>query len=310
MSKTGKILLGLTVVCLLPWIYFALKLFSIHTGWSVAIADGRKAAEESVQRSEELKTELFQMDSELARLQLDWDRAWTAARSVQPGQITAQGIGTDNGLVPRQIQDENGNNVMVLPPLHAFAPMPEGGYFYVGEFIADPGSVGTNTAVLRPNWFADPQEQAAWNNLPGPWRFLSAVPPSKRTAVDELRDEIVLTAERTQATQQNIAQQQSILTAAEEQRDIRRKELLGDPAAADDPNRPELKVGLLQAVADAEEIRNDIQLAVDQLRRSIIDQSTLRDTVIAEINELSGKLPTARNAYDAADSGSSGTERR
>ncbi|MCA9008118.1 MAG: hypothetical protein KDB01_00155, partial [Planctomycetaceae bacterium] len=68
--------------------------------------------------------------------------------------------------------------------------------------------------------------------------------------------------------------------------ETRRKELLGDAEGADVAERPEFKVGLVQAIENIEEERNALQIEVDTIRRRIQQAVEKRAQLVENVREL------------------------
>ena len=117
------------------------------------------------------------------------------------------------------------------------------------------------------------------------------IPSGYRSSIDEWYLNRQRTAQLVNQTTDSIARQQALLTAAEEALNVRKKELLGDPAREPVPNRPEFTDGLLQAIEDIEEERNQLQLNVDHLRRQINEQLAIRQERMESLTQQTAVLP-------------------
>ena len=84
---------------------------------------------------------------------------------------------------------------------------------------------------------------------------------------------------------------QELVAAAQQQLAIRKGELLGNPQIPLIADRPEHTVGLVQALEDLEEERNQSLLSVDYLRRAIKAASDARATAVERLNQLVSRLP-------------------
>jgi hypothetical protein len=178
----------------------------------------------------------------------------------------------------------------MLPVVHAFYGGGESGFTYAGEFIAPQNGLTANSAVLQPVHPVTPQEAAAWP-VNAAWRLRGIIPSGDRTSIDELFRRRVRTFELTQQTVANITRQQGLLQAADNALSVRNGELLGNPAGIVDPERPEFVVGLLQAIEDFEEERNQLQLDVDYLRRALKASSDERNRKLEALAGAATKLP-------------------
>jgi len=133
-----------------------------------------------------------------------------------------------------------------------------------------------------------------WASVPNAnWRFRTLMPAAPRKKVDQLNAQLVRLNELYLETEQNVAQQGLLRDQAEAQLNTRQGELLGDPNLKAVPGRPELSNGLLETIKSEEDQRNQLQVAVDQLRRDIKAASDQRDEILGRLNRLLERLPSA-----------------
>jgi hypothetical protein len=302
MSTLGKICLSLTLLLLLlamapiPGKFggWTPKLLVFHNKWSEKLRDAKDGANKAIVRRTDARQKLTMASTDLENLVTGWDRYWnfpqnSGAITKQNGQLRFSNIGTNNGLVTRQVTDENGAQQLMLPVVHAFYNGAEG-VTYAGEFKAPEAGLTATSCVLQPVHRVSPQEAAKWP-VNAAWRLRGMIPSGDRTSIDELFRRLVRTNELTQQTVANIARQQGLLQAAENALSVRNGELLGNPAGIVDPERPEFFVGLLQAIEDFEEERNQLQLDVDYLRRALKASSEERNQKLEALAGAATKLP-------------------
>jgi len=302
MSTLGKICLSLTLLLLLlamapiPGKFggWTPKLLVFHNQWSEKLRDSKAEALAAIESRATARQELTKASTDLENLVTGWDRYWnipqnSGAIATQNGQLRISNIGTNHGLVTRQVTDENGAQQLMQPVVHAFFNDAEG-VKYAGEFIAPQAGLTATSCVLQPVHPVSPQEAASWK-VNEAWRLRGMIPSGDRTRIDELFRRLDRTEELTQQTLANITRQQGLLQAAQAALDVRNGELLGNPDGIVDPDRPEFVVGLLQAIEDFEEERNQLQLDVDFLRRALKTSSDERNQKLEALAGAATKLP-------------------
>ncbi len=238
--------------------------------------------------------ELRVAQAELARTKMGWGFEWVLAPADAPqkqnGRLLVQGLGTNVGLTVKSVVDEQGQNRQVDPVVHVFSGTPDGNSIYIGEFIADIQQLRPTSCLLIPTWAVTPQELATWDFSSGT-RLRSQIPPAERAAIEGANQLIQRTREAIAQTERNITEQQALLASVQEQLDFRKKELLGNPDLERIDERPEYSDGLVKALVDIEEERNDLQVSVDYLRREIKQAADERAELLQELSTLAAQLP-------------------
>lgn len=298
MSRLGLVCLVLVLLGLGAESYIAAKLGlrrgEVEDQLRKAIADTETASA----ALEKAKIELGDSQQKLQSVKVGWGREWTFqpggnAGSVQvvQGRLAVTGLGTSHGLLRRQITDANGQAREVAPVVHVFTENGQGGSRYIGEFVADisPNGLTETSSVLLPTWAASVEEQQTWN-FAGVVRMRSQVPAGERSAVEHLHQTIQLTFSQLTQTGLRLEEQKRLNIAADEALQARKNELLGDSTAADNPDHPEYKLGLVQTLVDVEEERNAVQAAVDELRRQLKVASEFRTQQLDALKQLAAKL--------------------
>lgn len=311
MSTLGKVCLVLTLLLLLVavlpipgvWGGWTPKLLVLHNQWSEKLRDARKKAGDAMLSHDQARLELRKATTDLESLMIGWDRFWivpargpnnppaapTIAKS-NDGRLQLSNLGEDHGLKNRQITDDGGAQQTMAPVIHAFYAGAEG-FTYAGEFVAT--DITQTSAVLQPVHSISLAEINSWpvNEM---WRLRTLIPTASRLNVDELYRHGRRTGELTRQTEANILRQQKLLAAAQAAYNVRRAELLGDPAREDVLNRPEFKQGLLKVIEEVEEERNQRQLDLDALRRAIkasrAEQSDQLETLNRQVTSLPGAV--------------------
>jgi hypothetical protein len=298
MSRLGLVCLILVLLGLGAESYIAAKLGlrrgEVEDQLRKAIAD----TETATTGLAKAKVELGDSQQKLQSVKVGWGYEWNFpaggnAGSVQvvQGRLAVNGLGTSNGLTRRQITDASGQARELAPVVHVFTDNGQGGSRYIGEFSADisPNGLNETTCVLIPTWAASPEEQQTWN-FAGAVRMRSQTPAGERSAVEHLHQTIQLTYSQITQTGLRTEEQKRLTTAAEEALQARKNELLGDSAAAENPDHPEYKLGLVQTLVDVEEERNAVQFAVDELRRQLKVASEFRTQQLDALKQIAAKL--------------------
>ncbi len=298
MNRLGQVCLGLTLVSLAAGIYLGGRLGNYANSWSTRLRDARTASEKAIADNSKALLDLRTAQAELDRVKIGWGHEWEFLPTENVGgiQVVGQnlavtGLGQDDpGMRVRQVTVD-GREEILAPSIHVFALNGQGGSVYIGEFLADRTQLAPNNSTLIPTWQVTPPEIAAWNFSNGV-RLRTLVPPGERTGVEGLHQAVRRTRELFAETQAAINSQKLLLEAAQQQLATRKAELLGDPNAKPIADRPEFTAGLVQALEDLEEERNATQLAVDRLRRGILEASNTRTTLLEELKQTAEKLPT------------------
>jgi hypothetical protein len=296
MATIGKLCLTLTVI--------GLAVISLYLLPAVGksqndVAQKLRTSEEAViaatEQHQQASMDLLRSSSRLAQLQIGWDKSWNIQQAgnsgvvVQGARLAVSGLGSDTGLIFNI--DEDGQPAP--PAVHAFKAMPEGGMYYVGEFVAE--EINANSTTLIPSWQATQEEVEVWLSNPDtPWRFRTLIPAAARLRVDRLNVQLQDLLEKYSETAANVARQKTSLDDALAQLELRKQELIGGVVGAQ-PNEefPELTLGLTEAVRMTEDKRNDLLVQIDELRRMIKTDSEQREAALRRLQELSERLPSA-----------------
>jgi hypothetical protein len=275
MSRLGLVCLSLVLIGLAAESYLAAKLGmrkgEVEDQLRKAITDSEKA----IDGHGKAKTELEESRTKLAGAKLGWGYEWTfppggnvGSVQIVGGRLAVAGLGTSNGLTANTVTDSAGAQKLVPPIVHVFTSDGQGKSVYIGEFVAGigPNELTESTSTLTPTWNVAPNELATWNFNNGV-RLRSQIPAGARTGIESLHQTIQRTLSQLSQTAFRIEEQKRLTAAAEVALEVRKKELLGDPAAVDNADHPEYKLGLVQALEDLEEERNAVQAGVDELRR-------------------------------------------
>lgn len=298
MSRLGLVCLSVVLIGLVAEFYFAGKLAVFRATEHDLLRKAVSETEKAQETYDRARNELSDARQKLAEMKSGWGYEWTFppggnVGSVQfvNGRLAVNGVGTGNGLTIEPVTDANGQQRQVAPVVHVFTENAQGGSLYVGEFVAgiNPGELTQTTCMLTPTWRVSPQEASTWN-FTGTVRLRSQIPAGGRAAVDNLQQTINRTFSQLEQTNLRIAEQQRLTESSQAALVVRRSELLGDPAAEDNPEHPEYKLGLVRALVDIEEERNSIQLGVDGLRRLIKNAMEFRNQQLDQLKQLVTQL--------------------
>jgi len=294
MTNLGKTALALTVLALIGGFVLAAMLGKYHNAWSQTLATAREKSEAAIEQRDQAELQLLTTQAELARTKLGWGYEWSLSAQNAPqinGNVLSVPIGTQQGINVRNVNDDQGQQQRVGPPIHVFTGDQNGQSRYLGEFTLA-GEPGPNQSSLQPTWFVSPEELQTWDFSNGT-RLRSQIPPGERAAVEGANQQVQRLREGILQANRNIAEQQALLASVQEQLDFRKKELLGNPDLERIPERPEYSDGLVRALVDTEEERNEIQDAVDDLRRRIKSAADQRDALLSQLSSLIAELPRA-----------------
>ena len=294
MSKLGLVCLCLVVLALGAEFYIAAKLGMRRGEVADELRKVMDDSEKAIAALEKAQTEATETRQALALTKLGWGYEWEMGGGnpspVQAGagKLRVTGLGINAGLVPLNVLDAAGQPQIVAPVVHVFKGDGNSGSIYIGEFKADVDQLTADSCVLSPQWNISADDVQEWDFSNGS-RFRTQIPAGGRSAVENLLQTIQRTNEQIVQTGFRIQEQQRLNVAAEAALATRRNELLGDPAAADNADHPEYKLGLVQALEDLEEERNGVQVAVDRLRRLIKSAAKAREGLVAGLKQVASQ---------------------
>lgn len=294
MSRLGIVCGSLVIIGLLAEFWLAAKLGYRRGEVADKLREATAKSEKAIVEFDKSASELRTAKTSLAALKLGWGHEYTFApanpSSVQNqgGRLFVTGLGSATpGLELKKHTDADGKETMVPPPLHVFAANGQGKLTYTGEFQLGigPNELGEQTCVLYPTWSVSPQEIASWD-FSHEVRLRTHIPSGRLAEIDSLNQTIQRSNEQlTQLNSRTDGHQKALKEKADLSLQTRRNELLGDPAGAEVAERPEFKVGLVQAIEDTEEERNAIQVAVDAIRRRILQAVADRARLVENVKE-------------------------
>lgn len=291
MNKLGQFLLiPLIIILALVGIYLSGRLLTARNKMTKAFDD---VYETNQRQGEEIATKQLKLDALLAdisRESLGWEQVWSGREAAvvpiqgQPG--INSNLGTNDGLGVQQVAGGP-----LAPHLYAFVDQADGVRF-IGEMEVIPASIQAQGSTMRPTWLLAPGENTLWTKQVkqgAAWRFRTQIPQSYRAIVEAQQARLLRAFQNEQTLQQQIVLQQKLVELANEDLSVRLGELVqGNPDAVPQEDRPELSIGLVAAIEQAEELRNELQKDVDDLRRMIKVESDQQDAFVSDLQQLVG----------------------
>ncbi len=295
MSRLGIICGSLVIIGLLVEFWLAAKLGYRRGEVADKLRDATGKSEKAIVELEKSAADVRTAQTNLAALKLGWGYEYTFAPANpapvqnQGGRLFVTGLGsaTPGVSLDKKFTDANGQEKIVVPPIHVFADNGQGKVIYIGEFLlgTGPNELGEQTCVLYPTWRVSPQEMASWDFSHGV-RLRTQIPPGGRAEIDSLTQTIQRSIEQLTELNGRIENQTQLQIEADLALETRRKELLGDAEGAEVAERPEFRVGLVKAIEDIEEERNAVQIEVDAIRRRIQQAVEKRATLVENAREF------------------------
>lgn len=285
MHLTGKIFAFLTLCLSVAAIILTAKTLDRQNEWNNRVEKARLAYQQEVAKLPDARKQVLQLRNDLTLSRLDWGRHWdrvqVSPRNLQQGQITI-GIGRNgnNGLARQTDAGEQ------FPLLYGFQTLEDGSVKYVGEFRVT--QIDATQAALQLGRTPRDGETATWNTSV-PWRFRDALPSAKRAQIGELLLELTLFEQRLKDRQLNLATQQKSVQSARALLEDRLKELNGDPELPEEAGE-ERRLGLVEAINQAESRRDEALAEVQQLRVELHDLYALFEDLLAVNRALEQEL--------------------
>ncbi|MDA0832005.1 MAG: hypothetical protein O2955_07480 [Planctomycetota bacterium] len=294
MHTLGKVLAFLVVVGAGIGAAIASRTVVIRSGYMKKIDEQNERLVKNAAQLEELQTKEQNLRSDLARLNLGWDRVWDGVGTqIQNDASIVISMGTNVGLtIPA---DQN----LPVPVLHAFQPGSNGEYVYVGMFAAS--DVRENQSLLVPTFVPRLSEVSTWQN--GNWRFRSLIPAGYTERFLNLAGRLNTYDQLKEAKTANLEAQTQLKLVAEQHLKNRLNELNGNPdfQNAEGKLPPEDVKGYVATITDVEEQRNQAWEVVDELRRRLFHAHSNMVELIKANRELAGKLPATPAAETSGE---------
>lgn len=255
MHISGRILAWMVVLCGIGSLILASKAAQVRWKWMERAQklEQELASNEKLLAEKQAKRDAIR--SELRRVMIPWDRYWgrvpAAVADANSGQITLN-LGSSQGLSDKQV-------------VYAFAPQPDGSYFFVGNFQVS--TLRDDRAALDPDWRVRPGEPATWQS--GDWRIRTRVPAGFLTRFTELEVSLLVADTQLKSNLTELERQQQLVTLAENHLKLRQGEINGFDELQGKQLPSEMIKGLLTSLTEEEEERNEVLIQVDQLRHRL-----------------------------------------
>ena len=284
MHTFGKVLVWCVVIGWLAALALTAKTLHVRNSWTEK-HDKLKA--NNVQNAEQiakLQAEADRLRSDLANTMLGWDKAWSNI-PVQPngdGTLAAQ-IGTNLGYGLPATPEK--------PMAYLFVANPaDGTSTYIGAFQA--AAVRENQAAFAPVFRLRGNEQQSWPASAN-WRVRTMIPPNLVERFSDLHTSFVLADQALASRQQHLQIQQELVQVSQQHLKQRMDELQGyeTPPPGADRLSEEWTIGLIAAIGNEEERRNEELGELDRLRREVKNAYMQQDQLIKDNTALVRSLP-------------------
>jgi predicted nucleic acid-binding Zn-ribbon protein len=277
MNIWGKVFAFLVVTAAICASIFTARLVQVRNSWTAKVVASKNKFDDLKPKVANLEVQIDSLKNEIFRSQKLWGTFWA---NVQTAVINADGtvqvgIGTKSGV---------GNNML----LHGFEIAADGTSIYRGAFL--PIEVQDAESKLKPNFRASAAEVRTWQ--PGNWRWRNLVPPGYEENFDKQLTAILRLEETLNDRMRTFAGQKQLLADANAKLKLREAELIGgDELAKGDAVDPEHREGLVAAMDEAEESRNQTLLKLDELRRAVRGVQEDIERLQEENIDLTNRLP-------------------
>ena len=276
MHTMGKVGIWLVVVAAVAATMLTSKLIQVRNGWTKKASVAREEYRALVPKLAELQEQLDALEGDRFRaLEL-----WGNSSPPVPTTVQAQGalvvdLGTNSGITEKKV-------------VYGFEVLPDNSVVYRGDFTV--ATARDVQSQLTPNWKVRNQDGATWQS--SKWRWRNQLPSAYQQNFDK---QILLLSQgeddlavwrRSQDVQTKLVAQ------SQEQLKLREAELVGgDQLSKNAADAVEHREGLVAAVEQVEESRNQVLTKVDDLRRKLRTVQTDVDRLKALNVELTDKLP-------------------
>lgn len=280
MHTVGKVLIWLVVLAAGAGTVLTAKLIQVRNSHT---RKAEKLDADFARVSNQLgkaEAELNSLKAELARELLNWDRA--------PLQGETTVIDPRQGRIAVRLERSSG--LKVNQWLYGFEINPEGKPVYRGAFEIT--QVADDQVALVPTFRLRAEDIASLKS--GNWRWRTLIPAAFPARHSDLQLQLVKNDELLVDRTANVTEQQKLLKEATAQLTRRREEIVGGPSLPKEDFRPtEEKAGLVAALQEVEEMRNQLLIDVDQLRQQLRQVSSELGKTQEENVSLVNRLPSA-----------------
>ena len=267
--------------------YTVIRALGTQTSWEQAVEKAEadvKAAEEALPG---LAAKERTLRAQLAAAGSGYGPPILApAPQVNPDGSLVVNVGTQDGLTRGDAPAGTG------PIVHVFAPTGEGdGSAYVGPFAVL--EVVERQASLAPAWIVKPGEPESWPQGRGDWRLRRDVPGSRATRFTDLDGALLSRRELLTNRLNGLEERRASVAEAEEALAARERELLGDPDAPEVADAPEVRAGVVAALAADDDARSEALAELDRLRRAVKNAHDRLTALLEQNRAAVDRLPTA-----------------
>jgi len=272
----GKVGIWLVVVAAVAATMLTSKLIQVRNGWTKKASVAREEYRALVPKLAELQEQLDALEGDRFRaLEL-----WGNSSPPVPTTVQAQGalvvdLGTNSGITEKKV-------------VYGFEVLPDNSVVYRGDFTV--ATARDVQSQLTPNWKVRNQDGATWQS--SKWRWRNQLPSAYQQNFDK---QILLLSQREDdlaVWRRSQDVQTKLVAQSQEQLKLREAELVGgDQLSKNAADAVEHREGLVAAVEQVEESRNQVLTKVDDLRRKLRTVQTDVDRLKALNVELTDKLP-------------------
>jgi len=276
MHTMGKVGIWLVVVAAVAATMLTSKLIQVRNGWTKKASVAREEYRALVPKLAELQEQLDALEGDRFRaLEL-----WGNSSPPVPTTVQAQGalvvdLGTNSGIAEKKV-------------VYGFEVLPDNSVVYRGDFTV--ATARDVQSQLTPNWKVRNQDGATWQS--SKWRWRNQLPSAYQQNFDK---QILLLSQREDdlaVWRRSQDVQTKLVAQSQEQLKLREAELVGgDQLSKNAADAVEHREGLVAAVEQVEESRNQVLTKVDDLRRKLRTVQTDVDRLKALNVELTDKLP-------------------
>ena len=278
MHTSGKVLAFLVVLLAITASVLTAKLVQVRNSWTAKSVASKNKFNDISPKIVALQAQIDSLNNELFRSRELWGSFFFPVQTevLNPNDGTVRvGVGSDNGVRDKFL-------------MHGFETAEDGTSIYRGSFL--PVDIQNNTASLKPNWRANPEEIRTWK--PGNWRWRNLVPPGYVDNFDKQLTTILKHEETLSDRVRTLKGQVKLLAEANAKLKLREAELVGGAELPKTESvNPEFRDGLVAAMAAAEEDRNQTLLTIDKLRREVRSVHADIEQMLSDNIELTKRLP-------------------
>ena len=267
--------------------YTTVRALGTQTSWTQAVEKAVADVKTAEKDLPALAARERSLKNQLAAANVNYGAPLVAANP----QVNADGsvivnLGTQDGLDREGAPDGTG------PIVHLFAPSGEGNAsVYVGPFAILESR--ERQASLAPAFDVRPGEPQTWPVGRGGWRIRYDVPASRAGRFTDLDASLLVQREALRNRLATLETRRRSVAEAEGALAARERELFGDPDAPEVADAPEVRSGVVAAIAADDDARSAALAELDRLRRAVKNAQDRLTELLAENERAVEGLPTA-----------------